>query len=245
MRIFTGGRTTGFAAATVVTALAVLTGCGSSEDTDAEAGRVELGALGAIVPAASVTDPSFTDADTLALHLLGEDDLPEGMVAAYDPAEVSSQPASVPSPTTPAGCGKVLMALGYQRPEALTWTAVAYEGPEFAGIEIDAASYADVGAAFTAVQETLHNCTEYFGEDSENTRIDYRLGALDQPRAGDASTSFQLWMTSQGATLVAQATLVQVGATLVQISVTAPEASDPALLTELTAAQVRSLRGAG
>ncbi|WP_067865013.1 hypothetical protein [Nocardia shimofusensis] len=235
-------RTTAYAA--TVTAVALLTACGSSEDTDSDADRVELGALGAIVPAAPATVPPFTDADTLALRLLGEDDLPAGMVAVYDPADESTRPASVPAPTTPAGCGKVLMALGYQRPEALTWTAVAYEGPEFAGIDIDAASYAEVGPAFTAVQETLHNCTEYFGEDGENTRIDYRLGALDQPQAGDASTSFQLRMTSEGATLVAQATLVQVGATLVQISVTAPEASDPALLAQLTAAQVRALREA-
>lgn len=242
MRIVVPGRTIAFAAA-VITAVALLTGCGSSEGTDSETDRVELGALGEIVPAAPVTDPPFTDADTLALRLLGEDDLPDGMVAAYDPTDESSQPASVPAPTTPAGCGKVLMALGFQRPEALTWTAVAYNGPEFASIDIDAASYADVGAALRAVQETVHNCTEYFGEDSEDTRIDYRLGALDQPPAGDASTSFQLRMTSADAGLVAQATLVQVGATLAQISVTAPEASDPALLAELTAAQVRALRG--
>lgn len=243
MRTLAIARTAVYAAAVCAFAL-VTTGCGSSGDTGSDADPIELGALGAVVPAAPVTVPPFTDADTLALRLLGEDDLPAGMVAAYDPADESTRPASVPAPTTPAGCGKVLMALGYQRPEALTWTAVAYEGPEFAGIDIDAASYAEVGPAFTAVQQTLHNCTEYFGEDSEDTRIDYRLGALDQPPAGDASTSFQLWMTSEGATLVAQATLVQVGATLVQISVTAPEASDPALLAELTAAQVRALRGA-
>ncbi|WP_040795449.1 sensor domain-containing protein [Nocardia higoensis] len=235
-------RTTAYAAA-VVTTLALLTGCGSSEGAGSEADQVDLGALGPIVPAAPVTDPVFTDADNLALRLLGEDDLPAGMVAAYDPADPSTRPASVPSPTTPAGCGKVLMALGYQRPEAIAWTGVAYDGPEFAGIDIDAASYAEAGPAFTAVQETLHNCAEYFGEDGEGARIDYRLGALDQPPAGDASTSFQLHMTSEGATLVAQATLVQVGSTLVQIAVTAPEASDPALLAELTAAQVRALRG--
>ncbi|HLS76913.1 MAG TPA: hypothetical protein VK083_09010 [Nocardia sp.] len=233
-------RTTACLAAAAAT-VTLLTGCGSDDDPPA-APPVELTALGPVVPAAEVGEPFYDSADAMALRLLDEDDLPAGMVPAYDPADPDTRPASLPSPTTPPGCGKVLMALGHQRPETLAWTGVAYDGPEFAAIDIDVAAYREVGPAFTAVQETLARCAEYFGEDSEGVRIDYRLGALDQPPAGDASTAFQLVMSSQGTTLVAQAALVQVGNTLVQISVTAPEASDPALLAQLTAAQVRALR---
>ncbi|MBF6588751.1 hypothetical protein IU414_28815 [Nocardia farcinica] len=233
----------GVAALAVAGALLV-TGCGA--DTEDAAAPPPAAPLGTVVPAAPATGEPFTSPDALALRLLADTELPAGMTAAYDPStDAPGQQAGVPAPTTPPGCGKVLMELGHQRPEALAWTAVAYNGPDFASIDIDAASYRPeaVGPAFTAVQETLRGCTEYFGEDADDARIDYRLGALAQPPAGDAATAFELRMTSEGLTLVAHVALVQVGTTLAQISVTAPESSDPALLAELTAAQVRKLRG--
>ncbi|WP_174188227.1 sensor domain-containing protein [Nocardia barduliensis] len=220
--------------------LVVVIGCGSQEQT--AAGQPELPALGPVVAAAPVTTGPETDPARLRDRLLGDADLPPGFTALPPPADTGATSAS---PTNPAECGKVLAPLGVQRPGALAQASTQFAGPNFSSIDIDAAGYpADaVGLAFSDVQEILRRCAHYSSADDSGITVDYRIGGLDQPPAGDASASFQVRTTSDGLTLGSSVAIVQVGSTLVQVAVTAPESVDPGVLSALTAAQVRRLRG--
>ncbi|WP_216909873.1 sensor domain-containing protein [Nocardia noduli] len=218
---------------------ALLAGCGSdSTDDDGPA----LPALGPIVAAAPATGPPITEVVVLGQLLLGPEDLPSGMEQV--PESALGLSGSGGAATRPAECAEVLQPLARQRPDALTRYAVGFNGPNFSSIDIDAATFPNdkLSGAFDEVQQTLRKCTSYSGTDADQAAIDYRLGGLEQPAAGDASTSFQLRLTSEGFTLVSLVSLVQVGNTLTQVSVTAPESVDPGVLTDLTAAQVRSLK---
>ncbi|MEV6280590.1 hypothetical protein [Nocardia sp. NPDC051832] len=220
------------------TALAACSTEGPDDDKSA------LPAFGPVTAAAPAGGAPITDSEVLLARLLDPADLPAG----FTPSGMSRSadlPLGDPPPTRPAGCEKVMTPIGEQRPEAPAWNFIGYNGPNFSSIDIDAASYpADqLGPAFAAVQQTLRGCTSYSGTDADKTTIDFRLGSLEQPAAGDAATSFQLRTTSAGVTLLTLVSLVQVGNTLTQVAVTAPDAVDPGVLTAVTAAQVRRLRG--
>ncbi|WP_253815774.1 hypothetical protein [Nocardia amikacinitolerans] len=225
-----------------VVSAAVVAGCGSERE---EPSAPDLPPLGPTVEAASVTGPPLTDPAELARRLLGPADLP-GMTPVLDARTPGqAQTAGPTAQTRPAHCAQVLLPLAEQGTEPLTWNTVAYNGPSFSSIDIDAASYAPekLSDAFSAVQRTLRECTEYSGNDADGTSIEYRLGGLAQPSVGDASTAFQLRTSSAGFTLVSVASIVQVGSVLAQVTITAPESVEPAALTELTADQVDRLRG--
>ncbi|WP_198428991.1 hypothetical protein [Nocardia bovistercoris] len=218
---------------------AMLAGCGSDNGKDEGSGLPELGP---VVAAAPATGRPITDASILLDRLLGDGDMPPGMEQA--PRSDLEGTATVGGAhTDPAACAAILQPLARQRPDALTRNAVGFNGPNFSSIDIDAATYSNdkLGSAFESFQRVLRGCERYSGTDADKTVIDYRLGALPQPKAGDASTAFQLRLTSEGFTLVSLVGLIQVGNTLVQISVTAPESVDPGLLSDVAAAQVRAL----
>ncbi|MGQ4617136.1 hypothetical protein [Nocardia sp. R7R-8] len=222
--------------------LLVATGCGSGDR--ARPGPPELPALGPVVAAAPVTTAPETDSARLRGLLLADTDLPAGFTASAPPADTGGG-ATGASPTNPAECVKVLAPLGAQRSGALARASTQYAGPNFSSIDIDAASYPPdaVAAAFSEAQEILRRCAHYVGADGSDIPIDYRIGGLVQPRAGDACAPFQVRTTSDDLTLGSSAAIVQVGSTLVQVAVTAPESVDPGVLSALTAAQVRRLRG--
>lgn len=235
----TRGRGLLLAAATT----AFVSACGSSSTPSTAPSAPELPPLGPVVTAAPVQRPPTTDADRLYRQLLTGADLPPDFTAL--PARLDAPAGAPTTPTDPADCAKVLTPLGEQRPGALAQAAIQHAGPNFSSIDIDAASYrADaVAPAFAEVQARLRQCAHYTGADATDIAIDYRVGGLTQPRAGDAATAFQVRTTSEGLTLHSAVALVQVGATLAQIAVTAPEAVDEQVLSELTAAQVRKLQG--
>ncbi|MEV0250529.1 hypothetical protein AB0H76_28315 [Nocardia sp. NPDC050712] len=222
----------------VLVGAALAAGCGSdtTEDTPAPP------AFGPVVAAAPAPGTPIDNSDVLLARLLDPADLPAG----FTPSGTSRSadlPLGDPPPTDPAGCEQVMTPLGEQRPQARAWNFIGYNGPNFSSIDIDAASYPtdQIGPAFAAVQQTLRGCTAYSGTDADKTRIDFRLGGLEQPPAGDAITSFQLRTSSDGITLVTLVSLVQVGNTLAQVAVTGLDAVDPGVLTAVTAAQVRRL----
>ncbi|MEV0295045.1 hypothetical protein [Nocardia sp. NPDC050710] len=224
---------------------ALVAACGSSDPKEPE--EPALPPLGPVVAAAPAPGTPITDPQDLMNRLLSENDLPPGMSAVLDSNNgPGNTPTSAVVPQTrPAGCEKVLMPLSEQRPENLAANFAIYNGPNFSSIDIDAASYSNeaVAAVFSEVQQTIRNCIRYSGADSDEAVIEYRLGGLEQPPVGDASTAFQLRTSSEGFTLVSLVGIVQVGNTLAQVSVTAPESVDPGVLSDLTAAQVRKLRG--
>ncbi|WP_051046392.1 sensor domain-containing protein [Nocardia asiatica] len=220
----------------------VVVGCGSEEQ--AAAGQPELPALGPVVAAAPVTAAPETDPARLRDRLLGDADLPSGFNALPPPADIGGG-APGASPTNPAECGKVLAPLGVQRPGALSQASTQFAGPDFSSIDIDVAAYPPdaVAGAFSDAQEILRRCAHYSSADDSDITVDYRIGGLVQPPAGDASAPFQVRTTSDGLTLGSSVAIVQVGSTLLQVAVTAPESVDPGVLSALTAAQVRRLRG--
>ncbi len=225
------------AAASVVLAA----GCGAPEPA---AASPELPPLGPVVAAAPVTVAPETDSGRLRDQLLGDADLPSGFTALPPRADAGMASADA-SPTNPAECAKVLTPLGAQQPGALAQASTQYAGPNFSSIDIDAAAYPRdaVPGAFSAVQEILRRCAHYSGADATDIAVEYRIGGLAQPPAGDAVAAFQVRTTSDGLTLGSSVAIVQVGSTLVQVAVTAPEAVDPGVLSALTAAQVRRLKG--
>ncbi|RJO69161.1 hypothetical protein D5S18_31345 [Nocardia panacis] len=198
--------------------------------------------LGPAVVAAPVAGAPITDSDRLRGLLLSGADLPPSFTELPD-RNLDTAAAGL-APTTPAACAKILTPLATQRTGALARASVEFVGPDFAGIDIDAATYANdvVPQAFSEIQATLRGCTHYTGSDGARL-IDYRLGSRTGPSAGDAETGFQVRTESDGLVLSSSVAIVQVGATLVQISVTARERVDPGVLGDLTAAQVRLLRG--
>ncbi|MGY2012055.1 hypothetical protein ACW9HJ_34120 [Nocardia gipuzkoensis] len=222
--------------------LVVVAGCGSQDH--AAAGPPDLPALGPVVASAPVTTGPETDSARLRDRLLGDADLPAGFTALPPPADAEGGAIGA-APTNPAECGKVLAPIGTQRTGALAQASTQFAGPNFSSIDIDAASYSPdtVGAAFSDVQEILRRCAHYASADDSDIPVVYRIGGLDQPPAGDAGAPFQVRTTSDDLTLGSSVTIVQVGSTLVQVAVTAPESVDPGVLSALTAAQVRRLRG--
>ncbi|WP_063053728.1 sensor domain-containing protein [Nocardia arthritidis] len=225
--------------------VALVVGCGSAEPAEpAEPGAPELPPPASAVSAVPVTAAPETDSGRLGARLLGEADLPSGFTALPPRAGAGTAPTGA-SATKPAECAKVLTPLGAQYSGALAQASTQYAGPNFSSIDIDAASYPPdaLPAAFSAVQETLRRCTRYSSDDATDIAVDYRIGGLTQPPVGDAAGAFQVRATSEGLTLGSSVAIVQVGSTLLQVAVTAPEVVDPAVLSALTAAQVRRLQG--
>ncbi|UAK36069.1 hypothetical protein K8O92_31985 [Nocardia asteroides] len=222
--------------------VALAAGCGSSDS--AVPGLPELPPLGPAVAAAPVTAGPETDSGRLGAQLLGEANLPSGFTALPTRADTGIAPSGA-SATNPPECAKVLTPIGAQHAGALAQASTQYAGPNFSSIDIDAASYPHdaLGGAFSAVQETLRRCVRYSGADATDIPVDYRIGGLAQPAAGQAAKAFQVRATSDGLTLGSSVAIVQVGSTLVQVAVTAPESVDPGVLSALTAAQVRRLQG--
>ncbi|WP_431950194.1 hypothetical protein [Nocardia lijiangensis] len=221
----------------------VVAGCGAEEEKQSSVPALQP--LGPVVAAAPVTGSPTTDPDELTRRLLGPADLP-GMTPVPDSrGPGQAEPAGPTAETRPAQCARVLLPLAVQGTDPLTWNTVAYNGPNFSSIDIDAASYSPekLAAAFSTVQQTLRECTEYSGNDADGTAIEYRLGGLSQPPVGDASTAFELRTSSAGFTLISLVSIVQVGSVLAQVTITAPESVEPAALTDLTADQVARLRG--
>ncbi|MBF6330138.1 sensor domain-containing protein [Nocardia transvalensis] len=214
-------------------------GCGSQQQDS-------LPGFGPAVTPAPVSAPAVTDSAALQARLLTAADLPPGYTRLDDaaPGNGPQQPADR-SRTDPASCAKVLAPVGDQASGASARGAVHYSTPDFAGIDIDIASYPNGGAAqaFSTVQNLVRQCGKYSGTDADGTAMDYRTGGLDQPKAGDASTSFQVHTTSEGVTLYTAATVVLVGSSVVQIAESAPTPIDPATLRDLTAKQVMRLQG--
>ncbi|WP_433663491.1 hypothetical protein ACQPW1_16020 [Nocardia sp. CA-128927] len=220
---------------------ALVAACGSSKSAAPQS--PELPPLGPVAAAAPVTSAPITNADRLHDQLLTSTNLPPNFTALPTRAEVPA--GAQGSPTDPAECSKVLTPLGEQRPGALAKASTQYAGPNFSSIDIDAASYSNdaVASAFSDVQATLRRCTHYAGADATDIAVDYRVGGLTQPQAGDAATAFQVRTTSDGLTLHSSVAIVQVGSTLAQVAVTAPEPVEAGVLSDLTAAQVRRLQG--
>ncbi|MBB5917947.1 hypothetical protein BJY24_006859 [Nocardia transvalensis] len=213
-------------------------GCGS-QDHDSTSG------LGAVTPP-PVTAPAITDSAALQAKLLTVADLPPGYTQLDDGSPGNGGGAAQDhSRTDPAACGKVLAAVTDQVPGASAHGTVNYSTPDFASIDIDAASYPGNGAgqAFSSVQQLLRQCTSYSGTDADGIAVDYKVSGLDQPRTGDASTAFQVHTSSQGMSLYSAAALVLVGSTVVQVAETSPQPVDPGALHNLVAAQVGRLQG--
>ncbi|MFF0455169.1 hypothetical protein [Nocardia africana] len=211
--------------------------CGQHDDS--------LPSLPATATVPPITAPAVTDSGALRARLLTPADLPPGFTQLEDASAGNGQTPPDRSRTDPAECAKVLAPVGdlYSGPSARG--AVHYSSPNFASIDIDIASYADGNAAqaFAAAQKLLRDCRGYSGTDADGTSVDYRLGGLDQPKAGSASTSFQVRTTSGGMSLYSAATIAVVGSSVVQIAETSPAQVDPASLQDLTAKQVRRLEG--
>ncbi|MFD6401372.1 hypothetical protein [Nocardia sp. NPDC060249] len=215
-------------------------GCGSGDAVDSPGS----GPFTAAVTAAPGTGAVIRDAAQLSAGLLAATDLP-GDFAVVPPRGESAEPAVPPAALTdPPDCGRLLSPIAQQWPGSAADASVQFAGPSFATIDIDAASYPDAALvpAFDALQAQPRRCTSYSGDDA-GVRIEYRTSALAQPPAGDAASAFTLTATSEGLTLTSATSLVQVGNTLVQVVVTAPEVVDPGVLADLTAVQVRKLRG--
>ncbi|MDG3012010.1 sensor domain-containing protein [Rhodococcus sp. D2-41] len=214
-----------------------------------------LPTLGPARTAPAPTAGPITDAAKLMTTVVAPEDLPPGFselpggdgTALVDPAAPSTTAGPDRSGTDPATCAKVLSPIADQSPGAVSRTAIHYTGPGLRSVDQDSASYPGVGArdAFAAAQHVLAGCTAYSGTDADGTHITYRLGGLDQPQSGDASTSFQLHATSAGTTLVFDVTILVVGATVTQIAASGTEPFDAAAMTRMSAAAADHLRAAG
>ncbi|MFD6160318.1 hypothetical protein ACFWF7_28205 [Nocardia sp. NPDC060256] len=235
------GVSRGFGLLLAAASTALVAACGSSKS--AAPASAELPPLGPAATAAPVTVAPITDADRLHDQLLTSTNLPPNFTML--PTRVDAPAGAQDSPTDPAECAKVLTPLSAQRPGSLAKAAVQYSGPNFSSVDIDAASFANdvVAPAFSEVQATLRRCTHYSGNDATGIAVDYRVGGLTPPQAGDAATAFQVRATSDGLTLYSSVAIVQVGSTLAQVAVTAPEPVEAGVLSDLTAAQVRRLQG--
>ncbi|UGT41043.1 hypothetical protein LTV02_34645 [Nocardia yamanashiensis] len=231
-------RTIALLSLTAVVTLAV-SGCGTKDSGS------PLPSFGpSVTPPAGSGPAAALDQVTLRNDLLDAGQLPSGYTAFPDPAPGSTSGAG--STTDPARCAKVLAPVADQAPGAAASAVAEFGGPNFASVDIDAASYANGGAAqaFSAVQSLLRECTKYSGTDADNTKVEFRLGGLEQPNAGDASIAFRVHTTSQGVTLYSAVSVILVGATVVQINMSGASEPDSQQLSALTAAQVRKLSGA-
>ncbi|MFI6869610.1 hypothetical protein [Nocardia sp. NPDC050406] len=195
-----------------------------------------------------VTPPSTTgaaavpDSPTLRSDLLAASQLPAGYTALPDPEPGDGGAAEG---VDPKQCAKVLAPIAEQSPNAVSRAVAQFEGTNFTSIDIDAAGYANGAAAqaFSAAQSVLRECTRYTSTASDQTTVEFRLGGLQQPTIGDASTAFTVDTASEGVTLHTAVSLTLVGSTVVQVALTAPEEPDPQQLSAVTAAQVRKLQG--
>ncbi len=192
-----------------------------------------------------VTAAPLTDSAALRAELLSGTDIPPEFEALDDSSGGNGPTPPDRSHTDPAACAKVLDAVNDQVPGASAHAAVHYSSADFDSIDIDAASYPGNGAAqaFASVQDLLRRCGSYSGTDADGTAVGYQVGGLDEPRAGDASVSFQVRTTSQGLTLYSAATVAVVGSTVVQIARAGQKAVDPAALRSITDTQIRRLQG--
>lgn len=239
----------------VLTALAVATAlsaaaCGGSDAPSDDAPKVALG------PAVAAPDlllgSPITDSATLQSSMLTMDLLPDGFAPIPDPVrDLGMDPApeyDAPdrSGTDPQACGDVLAPIERQVPGASAGADVRYSGPNFSSLDEDAASYPGRGAAeaFTALQNTFAQCTEYSGTDADGVRIDYRLEGREQKTVGDASVSVRLTIDSGGYTLISDVVVAVVDSTVVQLVGTGQDAFDPAVVTELATTAVDRIRGA-
>jgi len=200
--------------------------------------------LGSAVAPAPATAAPFTDSAALQAKLLGVADMPPGFDQLDDGGGNGPTPQDR-SHTDPAACARVLDAVSSQVAGASASGAVHYSSPDFDSIDIDAASYPNGAAAqaFSTTERLVRQCTAYAGTDADGTAVTYRIGGLDQPRAGDSSMSFQLQTSSQGLTLYSAATLALVGSTVVQIARAGQKPVPPPALSALTATQVQRLQG--
>lgn len=216
-----------------------VTACGNKDSAP------PLPSLGSTVqPSQAPGGATALDQCTLRSDLLDVSQMPAGFTALDDPPPGSSGGAG--AKTDPAPCAKILATIATQAPGSAAQAAAQFAGQNFASVDIDAASYANGGAvqAFSTVQSLLQGCTKYSGRDADNTKVEFRLGGLNQPQAGDGSTAFQVRTTSDGLTLYTDVSIVLVGSTVVQIALSDSKEPDPQQLSAMTAAQVRKLRGA-
>jgi hypothetical protein len=248
------------AAASCAVVASLVAGCGTGGDT-ASAPESEsassLPELGAPVTAPSPTAAPITDSNVLAAAMITADDLPPGYVSLeLPPADLSDSTAPDSSATEnepdksstePAECAAVLAPVSSQSVGATATAAVAYSGPDFASIDEDAASYSGGGSAatFAAMQNTLRRCAAFSGTDADGVRVTYRVGALDAPRVGDASSGARVEITSDGLTLTSDLVIVVVGSTVVQLTATAQEPMESDVLDAVATAAVGRLGGAG
>ncbi|WP_405135858.1 hypothetical protein [Nocardia sp. NBC_01388] len=212
--------------------------CGS-HDSAAPA----LPTLGPTVQPKATVAPAIPDVITLRAQLLDVPQLPSGYSSLGDPAPGSTTGAG--ARTTPAQCAKVLAPIAEQAPNAVTRAAAQYGGPDFDSIDIDSAAYANDGAAqaFSAAQTLLRQCGTYSSTDTDGSKVQFQVGGLNQPTAGDGSFGFRVHTTSQGLTLYTAVSITVVGSTVVQLAMSGTNEPDPQQLSALTDAQVHKLRG--
>lgn len=232
------------AAAVVLAIVPVVAGCGADEQGGATLPPVTT----ARVPAASATAPP--DEARLRAALLGVSDLPAGFAAVPDPERDLGLPpapdaaASSRSTTDPTACASVLAEVADQVPGASARAAARFAGPDFAGIDTDAAGYSGSGAvdAFGRIQQTLTGCGTYSGTDADGVPVTYRLGGLDQHAVGDASVAVRLVTTSEGVTMVSDAVIAVVGGVVVQVVASGQRPVDPTVVAGLARTAVDRLR---
>lgn len=214
-----------------------LVGCTHADETGAA-----LPALGTPVTAPEPTGAPITNAQVLHAALQTTAELPVGFVPSFEPQlPPGDEPTgSDRSSTDPPQCAAVLATVAAQAPGAVSDAAARFSGPDFASIDLDAASYAGTGAAnaFGILQDTFHACTEYRGTDADGYRVDTRLGALDQPAVGDASVAVRLTTTSDGVTLTSDVVVSMVDATVIQIVASGRQPIAPDALAAVSRAAV-------
>lgn len=236
-------------------AAVLLTGCGTSPGGAASGAESSLAPLPA--PVAAPPNPGaapITDEARLQAALLTTGQLPAGFAVLPDPVrdlglpplpeDAAAGSETDRSSTDPQVCAGVLREVADQSPGATTRAASRFSGPDFASIDTDAASYAGDGAAqaFARLQATLASCAEYRGTDADGVAVQYRLGGLEQPSVGDASTAVRLVTTSEGFTMTSDVVVAVVGPTVVQVVATGQQPVEPEVLAGLAAAAVNRLR---
>jgi hypothetical protein len=230
-----------FAAAAAIAISAAA--CGS-DTHEASAPSATLGP--AVSAPSSATAPPITDSALLGAALLQPRDLPSG----YAPLDLSYDNPAAPettapdrSRTDPAECAAVLRPISEQAPGALAGAASNYSGPDFADIDIDAASYTDPASAFESLQRTLAGCVAFNGTDADGVALDYRISDLDLPSVGNASRAVRVSTTSDGFTVVSDVVIGVAGSSVFQLVATGQTPMDPAVLGGLARTQAQRLMG--
>ena len=223
----------------------VLAVAGCSSDSDKPA----LPDVNPSVPApATASAPPITDPTAIRTALLTAAELPPGFSQLVDlPTEAPAGPSADntdKSSTDPARCAVVLSPISLQQSGSTANASARFGGPGYNSIDVDAASYVDVAAAFSRVQELIGQCTHYTGTDADGVAVDYRIGGTELPKVGDASTAFRVLTESMGITLTTDVVVAVVGSTVVQLTATGREPIDVGVLTGLATKQVDRLRHA-